>query len=114
MRNLILSLTLISVLAGCGYQGVDMQAIGQVKTIMHDTPLICGNFTDFDLSLGVMRNGTGSMSTEDIWIVVQNDEDLELVKKAQESGALIKVTFDAQRFPICTDGRFAKKIELVK
>ena len=101
------------VLTACGYASRDTEAVGQVKRVMNNTPILCSDFIDVDLSLGVIRNGVGSVSNEDIWIVVSRP-DAEILKKANEEGQLVKITYDQQRFAFCTEGRFATKLEILK
>jgi len=113
MKIVFLSFLAVSLLASCGYSARDVEAIGQVKRVVHNTPLICGDFIDVDISLGVMRGGVGSMSTQDILVNVNKEQEATL-KKANESGALVKVTYDRQRFAICTGGRWATSVEVLK
>ena len=109
----IIVIASVLVLTACGYSAKDIETIGQIKKVVLNTPLVCPDFYDVDVSLGIMRNGTGSMSIQDIWIVV-NKSDLALLKKANESGDLVKFTYDNQRFPICTGGKFATKVEVTQ
>ena len=112
MKKLLIALSALS-LTACGYSSRDNEAVGQIKKIMFNTPIVCSDFYDVDLSLGVMRNGTGSMSTQDMWIVVSKS-DLTLLKQANETGDVVKITYDTQRVAICTDGKIASKVEIIK
>jgi len=109
----VATILLALVLTSCGYASRDTEAVGQVKRVMNNTPILCSDFIDVDLSLGVIRNGVGSVSNEDIWIVVSRP-DAEILKKANEEGQLVKITYDQQRFAFCTQGRFATKVEVLK
>ena len=100
-------------LTACGYSARDTEAVGQVKRVMNNTPMLCSDFIDVDLSLGVIRNGVGSVSNEDIWIVVSRP-DAEILKKANEEGQLVKITYDQQRISFCNEGRIATKVEILK
>jgi len=111
----IFALAIIVALTGCGYSNRDVEVVGQVKRVVHNTPLICPDYDDIDLSLGVMRNGTGSMSTQDIYLNVMNKADLATLKEANSTGVLVKLTYDTKRVRICTtSGREITKVELVK
>jgi hypothetical protein len=101
------------ILASCGYSSRENEAVGQIKKVMLNTPIFCSDFYDVDLSLGVMRNGTGSMSTQDMWFVISK-ADLDTVKKANEEGSIVRITYDTQRLPWCTEGHIASKVEIVK
>lgn len=107
-------LVLVLAATSCGRSSVGTEAVGQVKRIVQATPIICPNRTEADLSLGVMRNGVGSMSGQDIDVVVERPEDVAAFKTAAISGALVKVTYDRYRFSPCTEGRFATKVEVIK
>jgi outer membrane lipopolysaccharide assembly protein LptE/RlpB len=114
MKNLLM-LTMLF-LAGCGYDARNNEMMGQVKKIINETPLLCSDFTTADVSLGVMRNGVGSMSSEDIMVLVpeSNAEALKTLKGAAESGQLVKITYDSKRTAFCTPHRVVIKAELVK
>lgn len=85
------------VLSACGHTSMDNEMTGQAKKLTHETPLICPDYIAFDLSLGVMQNGTGSMSTQDIWFVVRNVQDFERLKAAVEAGKIVKVKYNELR-----------------
>ena len=109
----VTTILLSLVLTSCGYSARDTEAVGQVKRVMNNTPMFCSDFIDVDLSLGVIRNGVGSVSTQDIWIVVSKS-DAEILKKANEEGQLVKIVYDQQRFSWCTEGRIGTKVEVLK
>lgn len=69
----------------------------------------------FDLSLGVMRAGSGSMSTQDIWFTIAGSAtiDLNLLKKAVETAAIVRVHYDNRRFAICTEDHILTSFEIV-
>lgn len=112
-RKMLLAGLLALTLTGCGYSGYDIETVGQVKKIVNNNPIICNGYIDVDLSLGVMRNGVGSMSNQDIWINITAEQAV-LLKKAMETGKLVKIVYDSKRFVFCTDSdKFAKSVELV-
>lgn len=92
MAGLVLSLT------GClGHTSTGNELVGQVKRVQHKTPLLCPDYVHVDISLGVMRNGVGSMSTQDIWLWVQNSTDVAVLEKAAQNGQIVKVNYDVAR-----------------
>ena len=101
-------------LAACGYSSRDSELIGQVKKVVRNTPIICSEYEDADISLGVLRNGVGSMSTQDIWMYVPNREDLAKLKKAAETGALVKIKYDVYRMTFCVDEHVVRSVEEVR
>ena len=113
MNKILIVFLCLSVLTACGNQARDVEAVGQVKRITPHTPIFCPEYTDVDLSLGIIQNGTGSMSTQDIWINISKPEDIALVKSANAMGRLVKITHNVQRFHFCTMGRDATKVELL-
>lgn len=112
MKKILLLACVSMSLASCGYSAKDIEAVGQVKRVVHNTPLLCPNYVDIDLSFGVMRNGVGSMSTQDIWIVVDKQQATSL-KDINEKGDLVKITYDNERLAFCTSGRIASSVERI-
>lgn len=91
----------IMLIAGCGYSARNNEMMGQVKKVHHNTPIICRDYDSADVSLGVMRNGVGSMSTQDVEITIQSNEQLQLLQQATKSGKLVKITYDERRLTLC-------------
>jgi hypothetical protein len=98
----------------CGYTSRDNELIGQAKKIHHHTPIICPDFDDADISLGVMRNGVGSMSTQDMWLNVTNHADYDLLLKAIADGDIVKVRYDTYRATTCINENTITHVEIVK
>lgn len=94
--------------AACGNVATDSVMTGQVKKVQHNTPLICPDYVDVDVSLGVLKNGVGSMSTQDVWITVPAADTLAVLTSAASSGMLVDITYDQRRVVICTDDYVAK------
>lgn len=88
-------------LAACGYSSKDSELTGQVKKVQHRTPPICPDYYMVDVSLGVIRNGVGSMSHEDITLYVPSKNDVDALKRAADTGQLVKLTYDVERVVIC-------------
>lgn len=116
--KLLLSLMIVTCLFSCGHSQKDAEMIGQIKKVVHNTPLICPDYSSADISLGVIRNGVGSMSTQDEWLVIIGKEEEDIFRQASETGQLVKVKYDVTRFGgrffICTPDHFASKVELIK
>src|ERR1700733_6406391 len=112
-----LALMAVVVLGGsvvaCGDTSTGNGMIGQAKKVAHNTPIFCENYDAFDLSLGVMENGTGSMSTQDIWLTVLDPTLLPTLKKAVQTGAIVKVTYDEWRFAPCKYNHVVRSVEIV-
>lgn len=94
----LICLTASTIYLCSGTSSTDNDVIGQVKKVEHITPRFFNNYQRVELSLGVMRNGVGSMSTQDIWLYVPNQKDIDILTQAAQSGALIKIKYDHYRF----------------
>lgn len=93
-----------AMLSGCwGYSSVGNELIGQAKKVHHYTPLVCPPYDSIDISLGVMQNGVGSMSTHDMELTIWNADDLKTLEKAAEHGSLVKVKYSEWRFALCRE-----------
>jgi hypothetical protein len=101
-------------MAGCGNSSTDGEMIGQAKRLTNVTPLLCMNYPAFDLSLGVMQNGTGSMSTQDIWFTVVNPMAMASLRTAVDSGSIVRVVYDERRFAPCSEDHWLKDVEIVR
>lgn len=106
MKYKIISISLLAILlTGCGKSATDNNSTGQVKRVEHTTPIICMNYNDADISLGVMKNGTGSMSTHDMWFYVPKDSDYQKLLEASKNGKLVDFTYDTNRWTMCTENQ---------
>ena len=113
MKMMLVALLLLF-LSGCGYTQRDAELIGQVKKVSHITPLICPDYTAVDVSLGVLRGGVGSMSTQDVWLRVLNNSDIPVLKRAAEDGALVRIKYDVRRATLCYQDHNLLYVEMVK
>lgn len=86
-------------ISACGYSSKSNELVGQVKKVIEETPIVCSDYAYADISLGVLRNGAGSVSHEDVILYVPNRADAEFLKKAAEDGSPVKVTYDIKRWP---------------
>lgn len=100
-------------ISGCGYSSMNNELTGQVKKVVAQTPIFCPRRTDVDVSLGVMRNGVGSMSHEDAFGTVTDPEAIGLLRQAAETGAIVKITYNMARIRFCEENREITKVELV-
>ncbi len=92
---------IIAVTAACGNSSAGNELEGQVKKVIRRTPIICPDYTEADISLGVMRNGVGSLSKEDVVLRVEDNGQIETLKAAAKSGAIVSVSYDVNRVTIC-------------
>lgn len=102
---------LVLVVTGCGFSSRENEVVGQVKRVVKRTPLICNDRTDVDMSMGVMRNGTGSMSKEDIWLTVADPNVEKALKGFAESGVPVKITYDVQRVTFCWEDHILRSVQ---
>jgi len=113
--NMLMVLVFVLLLFSCGYTSKNNESLGQVKKVANTTPLIfCPDYNEVDISLGVMRNGVGSMSTEDVWLEVDGTEHLKILKTAAETGKLVKFEYNVRRFTICVPERILTRVTLVE
>lgn len=111
MRRLLCGLLLFS---GCGFSSRNTELVGQVKKVVGHTPIICPDYNSVDVSLGVMRNGVGSMSTQDVWLYVSSDTQTAILKHATENGLLVKVTYNEKRLTWCVPDKWVTSVEVLK
>lgn len=112
--GLLALIIMLFCLSGCGHSSIDNEVVGQVKKVKNVTPIIFPNYTYADVSLGVMRNGVGSMSTEDIFLWIPDNKLVQVFKDAAESGALVKIKYNDWRWRVFYPETYAVSIELIK
>lgn len=99
---------------GCiGYSSTDNELVGQPKKVLHQTPIVCDERYDLDMSLGVMRDGVGSMSQQDVVLTVPNSNDVKTLTKAVADGKLVRVRYDIKRFVWCWNDHIVRSVEVV-
>lgn len=114
MKHLIVIFGALA-LTACGYSSMGNHLTGQVKRVKHQTPIFCPERVDADLSLGVIRNGVGSMSSEDVWVTVPDSESAKILEAAAQNGDIVDVEYDRARFAFCpTSQDFVRHVTLVK
>lgn len=98
-------------ISGCGYSATDSHLTGQVKSVTHNTPIICPDYDDVDLSLGIMRNGVGSMSTTEAVLTIARPEDVRFLEKAAQSGLPVTITYRFKRWTWCWERGIVDRAE---
>lgn len=111
-RSILAAILLLS-LVGCGYQSRNTEMVGVVKRIAFMTPLMCPDYTYLDLSLGVVRNGVGSMSTEDASAMIVDPSITKLLQLAATENKIVRVTYDRARYSFCSPFRKVTKVEIL-
>jgi major membrane immunogen (membrane-anchored lipoprotein) len=101
MIKKMIMLVIAFMLVACGYTSHDNELTGQVKRVIKQTPLLCSNYVYADISLGVIRNGVGSMSSQDMDLTVSNEKDRAALQAASDSGKLVKIKYDRRRVTFC-------------
>lgn len=99
-------------LASCGMSEIGTKGIAQVKRVHSVNPLICSQYKVLDASLGVIKNGVGSMSTQDIDLVV-TDAQATLLNIAAEQGKLVEITYSNRRFSFCQETRILESFRVI-
>lgn len=98
---------------GCGHSAKNSELIGQVKSVSMETPLICPDRAEADISLGILRDGSGSMSKHDVDALITKPEHLKIMRGAAETGHLVRVTYDKRRAPWCGPNIIITNVELI-
>jgi hypothetical protein len=111
MKILILCFILLSFVS-CGFTERGTKGVVQIKRIHHVTPLICSERIVLDASLGVMQNGVGSMSTQDIDITVSIEQS-KILERAVESGKLVEIKYSTRRFDFCNRYRILEEVKIM-
>lgn len=101
-------------LSGCGYSALNSTFTAQVKYVENANPIMCDNYTYSGMSLGVTRNGTGSVSTHDITVYVPNEELANKLQAASHDGKLVTITYDEKRWRWCVPNMEVKKVEVLQ
>ncbi len=102
-------------LTGCwGNSSVDNDGVCQPKKIHHNTPLICGNYDSVDVSLGVVRNGVGSMSTHDMTLVIPDGETKRKLEQAIAAGKLVNLHYNERRFSWCQELAVVTAVDILE
>lgn len=115
MKKITALVCMLPLLTGClGYSSTDNVSMSQVKKAISNTPIMLPDYKDVDISLGVMQGGSGSISSEDKWFYVPNEEDFKLLQSAAQTGKLVKITYDNARMRFYVESSTITHVELVK
>jgi hypothetical protein len=98
---------------GCGYESVDNKMTGQVKKVHHNTPIFCSDYFSADISLGVLINGVGSMSTQDIEVVVE-EKDRDKFEFAAANNQIVEIGYKVKRVTFCTPDHISDSIKVLQ
>lgn len=111
----LLCIVLVGLLTGCGHTSKENEITGQIKKVKNVTPILFPDFTYADVSLGVMRNGVGSMSNEDMALWIPDGSGLlDTFKKAADSGKLVKIEYNVWRWRWFYPNTYATKITILE
>jgi hypothetical protein len=96
----------------CGfntYLSRDGEVVGQAKSITRVTPFwsVCAPYYMLDVSVGVMVNGVGSLSTHDVGFTVADTWDVPAMLEAVQHAKIIRVRYDTRRLAACTEDNIA-------
>lgn len=86
----------------CGWSHRSTTGVGQVKRVGLNTPLVCPDYHTVDISMGVMREGRGSMSTHDMHLYIP-EKDVEGLTLAAKNGLIVNFTYDTKRVALCVE-----------
>ncbi len=117
IRNIVLGLSLCLMATGCdacGNSSVNNELVGQPKRLHNETPIVCENRVDLDISLGFMKDGVGSVSTHDTHMTVPNPKDVETLNRAINENKLVKVYYNEARFNWCWQDQVIIGVEVLE
>lgn len=106
------TMMILLAVAACGTSAKNNELVGQVKKVVEQTPLICPDYVEVDVSLGTVRKGVGSMSREDVVLHVEG-ADVAALKSAALDGHLVRITYDIQRVHPCTPSHWATSVAVL-
>lgn len=111
--NRLLFLLAFATLTACGYSHRDNELVGQPKAVEFATPIFCPDQHILHLSLGVMRHGVGSMSTEDVMINIPDDKLVPILESVVKQGKLISAQTNEARFRVCNEEKELVAFEII-
>ncbi len=115
MKKILCVLALLSILS-CGYSSVSNEAIGQVKKVTNQTPILCPNYKMADIIIGsqqalYIQNASGAAPHT---MIVVNEEQDKILRQAAEKGKSVKFTYSEKRAVFCTDTHhFMESVEII-
>jgi hypothetical protein len=95
----------------CGWSGKEITGLGQVKKVGLESNLVCPDYYQVDIALGIMRNGFGCMSTHDQRFFVPDsiqrffipDSMLKDFRTAAEKSSIVNFSYDVRRASSCVN-----------
>ncbi|MBV9125684.1 MAG: hypothetical protein JO112_20230 [Planctomycetes bacterium] len=111
---LLITISALPACQACGYSSQQNDLTGQVKKVISRTPLVCPDYTEVDVSMGVLRNGVGSLSKEDLILFVRNPQDIPTLKKAALEGDIVEITYNDFRASICEPTEELTSVQITK
>lgn len=100
--------------AGCWNIG-EGEKIGQVVKINEQSGMFCKT-VEVEIVRGGLSNGSGVNGSSLHFTIENDDESLEIVKKAMEDGSEVKVNFHTEMVTFCrsdSDNIFGDKIQVI-
>lgn len=86
----------------CGWSGREISGTGQVKRVGLESNIVCPDYYEVDISLGIMRNGVGSMSTHDMKFFIP-DGMVKDFRTFAEKSSIVNFSYDERRSPWCVN-----------
>ncbi len=117
MKMRIVMLMLPLVLTGCdacGNSSVNNELVGQPKRLHNETPILCENRVDLDVSMGFMKDGVGSVSTADMHLTVPNREDVDRINRAINENKLVKLHYNVARVNLCWQQEVVTSVDVLE
>jgi len=112
MRTTVMLIVLT--LSACGLSSAGNELEGQVKKVIRVTPIIRPDYVIADVSLGVLRNGVGSLSKEDVELYVADEHMVEMLQRAAKSGTPVTIGYDVQRVGIRRPDHWLTSVQVEK
>lgn len=94
---ILVPLLAISTGFGIGSEG---ELVGQIKEVRKVNPVICPRHATAEISLGHIKDGTGSYSTEDKLIQIPDDR-VEEFKRYAVTGEIVTAQTATWRLALC-------------
>lgn len=101
MKHVLLGAALL--LSSCGNSATDIELTGQLKAAGVATNLICPDYFYLDMSMGVIKDGTGSVSKDDIFVTLYGRQEYKKYQELAKVGAIITVHANMRRAAFCTE-----------
>lgn len=114
MRVSLVIAVIALVVSGCGYSSLEGEMVGQVKSVSHTSNLLCADYDRAFISLGVFRNGVGSMSTQDVGVWMPDSRVTQVMREAARAGAIVRLQKKTYRNNFCKEDHEISVAEILK